>query len=428
MANKILIEQAIQIRPGDHMVILYEKEEEAEDYLAAFMHASLTRNERCIYITGDADTEQVLTQMKGMDLEHLERGDLVVLNRSEAYAKEGKFNPDRMIKLIQEASDEAIADGYTGLSITGEISWVLDYDNGRELIIEYEWKLNERVFNQYPVSALCRYNMNRFTDDMIINVIQVHPFIIWKRMIHENPFYIPPEGYKNQEISKYQVKVWLENIQSFTNEKSRLQRVIDLKERELELLHKSMTDGIIKAMSGLLSVHDAYTTNHSDNVAMLSRDFAEYLQLTEEMITKLYYAGLAHDIGKTLIPSELLNKSDFLTDDEWNTIKMHPIYGAMALEKANKLEDITNAVRNHHERWDGAGYPDGLKGDQIPLMSRILALADTFDAMTNDRPYRKAFSDEIALAEIEKCSGKQFDPDLAEAFVKHLKNQIKRRA
>lgn len=420
MKKQLFLEQTLQIQPGDHMVILYDKVEEAEHYLAGYIYASLQRNERCIYITGDIDTEKVLVKLEKNGKDLFYNGDLVVLNRDEAYAKGGKFNPDQMIRLLQEESDKAIQDGYTGLSVTGEISWVLDYEDGRDLIIEYEWKLNEYLFDRYPVSALCRYNMNKFSDEMIINLIQLHPFIIWKSMIHENPFYIPPEGYKNQQITKYQVQVWLENIRNFTNEKSRFQKAIDLKEKELEELNKQMTDGIIKAMIGLLSVHDAYTKNHSENVARLSKEFGEFLNLSEEKVSKLYFAGLVHDIGKTLIASDLLNKPGLLNQEEKSIIQMHPVYGSSALENAEKMEEIAHVVRHHHERWDGNGYPDRLEGESIPVFSRILALADTHDAMTNDRPYRKAFPIDDAINEIENCSGQQFDPKLTKAFVEFI--------
>ncbi|MBV1757972.1 MAG: MEDS domain-containing protein [Dethiosulfatibacter sp.] len=422
MDMKSTLEQAIEIRLGDHMVILYEEEEEVVEYLTAYIHSSLRHNERCIYITGDSDTNLVLEQIKKLNHGEEITGELVLMERDDAYSKDGTFDPDSMIALLKLLAEEAVADGYSGLAVTGEISWLLDYHNGRELIIEYEWKLNEYVFGRYPVSALCRYNMNKFSDDMIINIIQLHPYLIWKNKTHENPFHIAVEGYRNNEISKYQVRSWLENIDHFTDEKSRFRKAIANKEKEMQKIHQTMTDGIVRAMVELLSIHDAYTNNHSENVARLSRDFAKHLKLTDEEIAKIYYAGMVHDIGKTLIPREILNKTGILTMEEYDVVKLHPVYGSTALGHVEKMDDITNAVRSHHEYWNGNGYPDGLRENQIPLAGRILSLVDAFEAMTNDRPYRKAFTKKEAMNEIFKCAGMQFDPALSIQFIDMISN------
>jgi hypothetical protein len=346
-------EQTINIMPGDHLVALYTNEEEVVSYLTAYVHSALSRNERCINITGDADTSLVLSRIDTLAGDAEQCGDLVVLTRNQAYSSDGKFVPDKMISLIKTLAENAVSDGYSGLAITGEISWVLDYENGNELIIEYEWKLNEYIFDCLPVSALCRYNLTKFSDEMIINIIQLS--------IHENPFYIPPEGYKTKSISKHQVEVWLKNISNFTNEKSRFRIDLDKKEAEKRALHKSMTNGIIMAMLELLSVHDSYTKNHSNGVAQRAKRLAEYMRLSEELITKTYYAGLVHDIGKVLILKDILNKERRLTDSEFELVKKHPEYGANALSQIDKLGDISEAVRYHHERYDGRGYPEGLR-------------------------------------------------------------------
>ncbi len=418
MSAATITEQASRIEPGDHMVILYEDERDVTEYLVAYIRASLARGERCIYITGDANTCAVLNRLQesaGFDVIH--SGQLVVLDRRDAYSQQDKFDPDRMIELIGEFLEQALDDGYSGLSITGEISWVLDYADGNDLIIEYEWKLNERVFNQYPVSALCRYNLTRFSDEMIMNIIQLHPFVIWNQQIHENPFHIPVEGYRDNKVSQYQIKTWLENIHRFTNEKSRFHQVIAAKEAEMKELHSRMTDGIIQGMLELLAIHDTYTNNHSTNVAETAQTLAEHIGLSAELQTKVYYAALVHDIGKTLIPKEVLNKVERLEPEEMATIRLHPTHGAVALSQVSGLEEIAEAVRSHHERWDGGGYPQGLVGNQIPLLARILAVADAYEAMVSDRPYRKALAPEVASAELRRCAGSQFDPELAAALL-----------
>lgn len=417
MTIKKILEQTTNIVPGDHLVALYDNEDDVVDYITAYIHSALQRNERCIYITGDADTSLVIGKVEELAGDVEQRGDLIVLNRNQAYSEHGKFIPDKMIALIKDLTETAISDGYSGMAITGEISWVLDYENGNELIIEYEWKLNEYIFDCYPVSALCRYNLNMFSDEMIINIIQLHPYILWNNRIHENPFYIPPEGYRNNSISKYQVEVWLQNINSFTIEKSRFRSDLEKKENEMLQLHQSMTNGIIMAMLEMLSLHDPYTQNHSLNVAVRARALAKHLELSDEIVTKIYYAGLVHDIGKILIQKNILNKEGRLTEEEYGIVKKHPVYGAKALGKIDKLTDISEAVRYHHERFDGHGYPEGLAEDKIPIMSRILSICDSYDAMIKDRPYRKGIQKEKVLEELIACAGSQYDPNIVSLFV-----------
>jgi len=221
--------------PNGHMVIFYEDDKEIVDILVNYIKSNLENNTKCIYITGDADTEKIVENLKlVIDCDkYIENSQLLILNKEDAYSKSGTFVPDQMIDMLIKEADLAISDGYGGLAITGEISWVLDYEDGFDRIMEYEWKLNEYVFAEHPVSSICRYNLNKFSDDMIINVIQVHPYIIWKNKIHENPFYIPVEGFKTDQISKYQVRTWLENISKFTNSKGEFQITLERKEREL---------------------------------------------------------------------------------------------------------------------------------------------------------------------------------------------------
>lgn len=413
----------LYIKPGDHLVILYEEEEEATDYLVTFIHAALKKNERCLYIANAENADAVLSKILLLKTEGFLQGDLVVLSQEESYAINGEFNPDRMITLLMDQCDQALADGYTGLSVTGDISPVLAYDRGRDLIIEYELKLNDRLFNAYPVTGLCRYNIHKFSYEMISDVIRLHPLIIWKNTLHENPFYLPPEGFNPLDGSRHQVATWLRNIQDFTREKSRFRNSMEQKDREVKALHDNMTDSILKALSGLLTVHDPYTTDHSENVALLAREFAVFLELPEETVGHIYYAGLVHDIGKTLVPKRILNKSGPLTAEEFDLMKKHPLHGAASLENIQGLEGIALGVKHHHERWDGRGYPDGLEGEAIPFISRILALADTFDAMTNDRTYRRAFSRLAAIKEILACAGSQFEASLAASFVSYLEQE-----
>lgn len=175
---------------------------------------------------------------------------------------------------------------------------------------------------------------------------------------------------------------------------------------------------LLMSMIKILEIYDPYTKGHSENVAFLSALIAENLHLPAEAVQRVYWSGLVHDVGKILVPMEILGKPEKLTDLEFLTIRKHPVWGAEVLRTSDELEDIVRNVRHHHERWDGKGYPDQLKGENIPLVSRIITVSDSFDAMTSDRPYRKRKTTRDALLEITENSGKQFDPQIAEVFEK----------
>ncbi len=173
------------------------------------------------------------------------------------------------------------------------------------------------------------------------------------------------------------------------------------------------------ALQGLLiavDTKDRYTFKHSQKVTERALALARAVGLSEEEMRALEVAGKLHDVGKIGIPANVLRKPGALTPEEWKTIQEHPRLGYMVLQQLPQMETMLEAVLHHHERWDGNGYPDGLKGKQIPKLARILAIADAYSAMLADRPYRKALSRQEALREIQDCAGTQFDPELAELF------------
>ncbi len=159
---------------------------------------------------------------------------------------------------------------------------------------------------------------------------------------------------------------------------------------------------------------------HSHRVSLLCKSIGEALNLTEGKIEELKMVGLLHDIGKTALDDKVLNKPGKLTDDEWKEIKRHPEIGYRILSTVNDMADLANHVLYHHERWNGQGYPKGLKGDEIPFVSRIISIADAYDAMTSDRSYRSALPKEAVIAELEKNSGVQFDPELVRVFIEKV--------
>lgn len=177
---------------------------------------------------------------------------------------------------------------------------------------------------------------------------------------------------------------------------------------------------IIRSFAEAIGARDSYTKEHSEGVAELMLELAQYMRMGQHNVGRVYLAGLVHDIGKIGIPEHILNKPGRLTAEEFAIIQQHPAIGASILANINGFEDIARAVRHHHERFDGSGYPGGLSGLEIPLVSRMLAVCDTFDAMTSARCYRQSFSPGEAFAEIGRCSGSQFDPAISKAFIEMM--------
>jgi putative nucleotidyltransferase with HDIG domain len=187
--------------------------------------------------------------------------------------------------------------------------------------------------------------------------------------------------------------------------------------------HNQFQKEMLHSINEMLEIHDEYTRGHSENVANLAKALAEYVDLSAESVDTTYWAALVHDIGKILIPSHILNKKGALTDLEYTEMKNHPYYGYKALRTSDLTKDIAEIVLCHHERFDGLGYPNQLAGDDIPIESKILTIADAYDAMTSKRSYKTALTIEEAFEEIENNLGKQFDPDLGEKFIEMLKKQ-----
>jgi len=175
--------------------------------------------------------------------------------------------------------------------------------------------------------------------------------------------------------------------------------------------------GLLHSLTSAVDAKDAYTCGHSERVALVSRHVGQQMGLTDRDVEQVYMAGLLHDVGKIGVPEAVLQKTGKLTVEEFEQMKRHPQIGARILQDIKQMREIIPGVLHHHERYDGRGYPYGLAGEKIPLMGRIICLADCFDAMTSNRTYRKALPLEVALTEIRRCSGTQFDPRLTEVFL-----------
>jgi len=186
---------------------------------------------------------------------------------------------------------------------------------------------------------------------------------------------------------------------------------------ELEKLKESLTTDIAMSLTNLLKIHDEYTTDHSEQVATFSLRIGEMMHLRDAELQDLYYASLLHDIGKVIIPNDIINKKDRLTFEEFNILKKHPEIGYEATKNLKNLSSISIYIRHHHERFNGTGYPDQLKGKSIPLISRIITVADAYDAMISERPYREALTKKEAMNELVKYKNTQFDPKIVDIFI-----------
>jgi len=193
--------------------------------------------------------------------------------------------------------------------------------------------------------------------------------------------------------------------------------------KELDIANKELRalfNGLIFAFASALDAKSPWTKGHSERVTAYALSIAKEMGLDESELETLKTAAILHDIGKIGTYDVILDKPGRLTDREFALIKEHPVKGAEILKHVKQLEPVIPIIRHHHERLDGRGYPDGLKGDDIPLLSRIICVADSFDSMTANRPYRPAPGKKYAIDELKRCSGTQFDPKVVEAFLRLL--------
>ncbi|MFP4021491.1 MAG: HD-GYP domain-containing protein, partial [Halanaerobium sp.] len=185
---------------------------------------------------------------------------------------------------------------------------------------------------------------------------------------------------------------------------------------------RSSKSNIVQGLLNTLNAKSSETKEHAVRMTKLAFDFGEKLGLSNSKLNRLSLLATLHDIGKTSISEKILKKPAKLTDAEWELIKEHPERGAKIAAASEEFAAITDEILYHHEKWDGSGYPDGLEREEIPYLARIITIIDSYDVMTNDRPYSKAMSREEALKEIKNCAGSQFDPQLAENFIALIKS------
>lgn len=228
-----------------------------------------------------------------------------------------------------------------------------------------------------------------------------------------------PEFYKRQlfEVFTRQAAAAIHN--------SLLHVIVNEQKNELEKAYEHLRDNymdVVSAVRLLVDAKDIYTRGHSDRVSYYAVKLAQAMGKDEAYCERVRVAGLFHDIGKVGVPDEILSKNSKLTDEEYEAIKQHSVKGYEILSAISLFKDIAPIVRSHHERVDGKGYPDGISGKDIPEEARMIAVADSFDAMTSDRRYRKSLGFEWAVNELKACKGTQFDPEMVDDFVAVLKD------
>jgi HD-GYP domain-containing protein (c-di-GMP phosphodiesterase class II) len=173
----------------------------------------------------------------------------------------------------------------------------------------------------------------------------------------------------------------------------------------------------IRTLAAAIDAKDPYTRGHSERVSSYSMAISRHLSLNQEEVFRVHIAAILHDVGKLGIRESILNKPGGLSDEEFEVMRQHPSIGAQIMSPIRMLKDIIPGIRNHHETWDGNGYPDNLTGEEIPMVARIIGVADTFDAMTTTRPYQQAMTLDYVLQKMQSMSGSRFDPVVVEAFI-----------
>ena len=205
----------------------------------------------------------------------------------------------------------------------------------------------------------------------------------------------------------------VKEVKRVNDEKEHLEETVTVKDNKIQKL----TFQALETLANTIDAKDKYTNGHSNRVAKYSKEIARRMFKDEDEMTSIYFMGLLHDIGKIGIRDDIINKTNKLTDEEFAVIKNHSSIGYDILKNMTEIPNIEYAARWHHERYDGKGYPDGLKGEEIPEYARIICVADAYDAMTSKRSYRSAMSQEKVRSEIENGKGKQFDPCIAQIML-----------
>ena len=336
-------------------------------------------------------------------------------------ALQNQLNGERKYRIIGVDDESGILDSLTVL-----------FDNSE---YEFEGVLDpveaiERVKMEHFDLMLLDFMMTPLHGDEVVEEIRKFNKELYILLLTGHKDMAPPlETIKRLDIQGYceksdkfdQLLLLVESGIKSVKQMDEIKRINEELSESNERLERAYLD-MVQTLRYTVEAKDTYTRGHSDRVSEYSVLIGEKLGLPEDQIKTLRIGGLFHDIGKIGIPDSILLKPDKLSDDEYSQIKNHPSIGAHILGSAEIFKDIIPIVKHHHERYDGNGYPSRLKGEEIPYIARIAAVADTFDAMTSRRSYRGPIDIEHVKEEIKRCEGTQFDPQIAEVFLDILNN------
>ena len=290
----------------------------------------------------------------------------------------------------------------------------------------------ERIRNEHFDLLLLDFMMTPLHGDDVVEEIRKFNKELYILLLTGHKDLAPPlETIKRLDIQGYceksdkfeQLLLLIESGIKSIEQMHEIKRINEMLKESKEQLERAYLD-TIQSLRYAVEAKDPYTRGHSDRVSEYAVLIGRKMGLPEDEIKTLQIGGLFHDIGKIGVPDSILQKEAKLTDDEYSQIKNHPSIGAHILGEAEAFKDIIPIVKHHHERFDGRGYPSRLSGEKIPLLARITAVADTFDAMTSKRSYRNALDIQYVKEEIERCKGTQFDPKIAEVFLEILNNDF----
>lgn len=338
-------------------------------------------------------------------------------------ALQNQLNEERRYKIIGVDDEEGILDSLS----------VLLKDSNYEFVgISDPVKAIERVKQEHFDLMLLDFMMTPLHGDEVVEEIRKFNKELYILLLTGHKDLAPPlETIKRLDIQGYceksdkfdQLQLLIESGLKSVKQMDEIKRINEELAESKEQLEQAYLD-MIQTLRYTVEAKDTYTRGHSDRVSEYSVLIGEKLGIPEDQLKTLKIGGLFHDIGKIGIPDSILLKPGKLTDDEYSEIKNHPSIGAHILSSAAIFKDMIPIVKHHHEKYDGNGYPSRLKGEEIPYLARIAAVADTFDAMTSRRSYRDAVDLQKVKDEIKRCEGTQFDPQIAEAFLDILEHDF----
>ena len=288
----------------------------------------------------------------------------------------------------------------------------------------------ERIKNEHFDLLLLDFIMTPLHGDQVVEEIRKFNKELYIILLTGHKDLAPPlETIKRLDIQGYceksdkfdQLLLLIESGIKSVEQMNEIKKINDELSDTYNRLEQAYMESI-QTLRYTVEAKDTYTRGHSDRVSELSVLIGKKLGLNEDDIKRLRVGGLFHDVGKIGVPDNILQKNEKLTDDEYSEIKNHPTIGTHILSTATIFQDILPIVKHHHERYDGKGYPGNLKGEEIPYLARIAAVADAFDAMTSRRVYRDSLPLDVVISEFEKNKGTQFDPKLADVFLDIMKN------